>query len=81
MYPSHVNYLFFSAYSAKFALRSYLYLLLHAIVAGPASLWYGAGGGKVPQMDFYPASLLSLGLYACYPTICVLLLHVQHELT
>ena len=31
--------------SSEFALRSYLYLVLHALVAGPAALWLGAGPG------------------------------------
>ncbi|KAK9846490.1 hypothetical protein WJX81_005211 [Elliptochloris bilobata] len=34
-------------YSSKYALRSYLYLLLHATVAGPAALLFGTGAGKV----------------------------------
>lgn len=34
-------------YSSEFALRSYLYLLVHALVAGPASWWFGQGPGKV----------------------------------
>ncbi|KAH7331694.1 hypothetical protein KP509_20G046700 [Ceratopteris richardii] len=34
-------------YSSEFALRSYFYLLLHALVAGPAAWWYGEGPGKV----------------------------------
>ncbi len=32
--------------SPQFALRSYLYVLLHALFAGPASLVFGAGAGK-----------------------------------
>ena len=32
--------------SAQFALRPYLYLLLHTAVAGPAALWYGSGAGQ-----------------------------------
>ncbi len=32
--------------SAEFALRSWLYILLHAAVATPAAWWYGAGPGK-----------------------------------
>ena len=31
--------------SSKYALRSYLYLLLHAAVAGPAALLFGTGAG------------------------------------
>lgn len=31
--------------SAQFALRSYLYLLLHATVAAPAAVWFGSGAG------------------------------------
>lgn len=46
-------------YSSEFALRSYLYLLLHALVAGPASWWYGGGLGKVHV--FY-ATRLALGI-------------------
>lgn len=34
-------------YSSEFALRSYLYLLFHTLVAGPASWWFGEGLGKV----------------------------------
>lgn len=34
--------------SAQYALRSHLYLLLHALVAGPAALWLGAGPGAQP---------------------------------
>ncbi|GAQ89586.1 alpha-1,2-mannosyltransferase [Klebsormidium nitens] len=34
-------------YSAEFGLRSYLYLLLHAVIAFPASLLFGDGPGKV----------------------------------
>ena len=33
--------------SAEYALRSYLYLLVHALVAGPAALWLGAGSGAL----------------------------------
>lgn len=32
--------------SAQFALRPYLYLLLHTSVAGPAALWFGSGAGQ-----------------------------------
>lgn len=46
-------------YSSEFALRSYLYLLLHALVAGPAAWWYGGGPGKVHV--FY-ATRLALGI-------------------
>ncbi len=34
-----------AARSSKYALRSYLYLLLHAAVAGPAALLFGTGAG------------------------------------
>lgn len=34
-------------YSAAYALRPYLYLLLHTAVAGPAALWFGSGVGKI----------------------------------
>ncbi|KAJ7546232.1 hypothetical protein O6H91_08G031300 [Diphasiastrum complanatum] len=34
-------------YSSQYALRSYLYLLLHALLVGPAAWWYGSGAGKV----------------------------------
>eukprot|EP00897_Mesotaenium_endlicherianum_P001191 jgi/Mesen1/11072/ME000099S10512 len=34
-------------YSAEFGLRSYLYLLLHKLVAGPAAFIFGDGSGKV----------------------------------
>ena len=34
--------------SAAYALRPYLYLLLHTIVAGPAALWFGSGTGERP---------------------------------
>ncbi|CAK9875996.1 unnamed protein product [Sphagnum jensenii] len=34
-------------YSSEFALRSYLYLLLHAAVGGPSFWFYGAGFSKV----------------------------------
>ena len=33
--------------SSRFALRSWLYILLHWLVAAPAAWWYGAGAGKV----------------------------------
>eukprot|EP00250_Pteridium_aquilinum_P012965 c2104_g1_i1 orf=506-2251(-) len=46
-------------YSSEFALRSYLYLLLHALVAGPAAWWYGEGLDKVHV--FY-ATRLALGI-------------------
>ncbi|KAI5078870.1 hypothetical protein GOP47_0006541 [Adiantum capillus-veneris] len=45
-------------YSSEFALRSYLYLLLHALVAGPAAWWFGGGPRKVHV--FY-ATRLALG--------------------
>lgn len=32
--------------SATYALRSYLYLLVHTLIAGPAALWLGAGAGQ-----------------------------------
>ena len=32
--------------SAAYALRSYLYLLVHTIIAGPAALWLGTGSGE-----------------------------------
>lgn len=38
--PVHV------ARSPQFALRSYLYLLVHALFAWPATLLFGAGAGK-----------------------------------
>ena len=38
--------------SAKYALRPYLYLLLHTTVTGPAALWFGSGAGD----DAYGAS-------------------------
>ena len=31
--------------SATYALRSYLYLLAHTLIAAPAALWLGAGSG------------------------------------
>ena len=31
--------------SSAYALRSYLYLLVHTLIAGPAALWLGAGPG------------------------------------
>ena len=31
--------------SAAYALRSYLYLLVHTVIAGPAALWLGTGSG------------------------------------
>ena len=34
--------------SAAYALRPYLYLLLHTIVAGPAALWFGSAAGEPP---------------------------------
>ncbi|GLJ37297.1 hypothetical protein SUGI_0756550 [Cryptomeria japonica] len=34
-------------YSSEFALRSYLYIVLHALIAAPASWWFGMGQGKV----------------------------------
>lgn len=37
-------------YSARFALRPYLYLLLHAVVAWPATALFGAGRGARLQM-------------------------------
>lgn len=46
-------------YSSEFALRSYLYLLLHALLAGPATWWYGGGPGKVHV--FY-TTRLALGI-------------------
>ncbi|MCO5587878.1 hypothetical protein L7F22_041830 [Adiantum nelumboides] len=46
---------------SEFALRSYLYLLLHALVAGPAAWWYGGGPGKVHV--FY-ATRLALGIFS-----------------
>ena len=49
--------------SSEFALRSYLYLLLHAVVGGPAAWWYGAAQGKVTLMHsilFYMLEILSM---------------------
>ena len=34
-------------YSAEFAMRAYIYLLLHALVGAPAAALFGAGAGKV----------------------------------
>ena len=34
--------------SSAYALRSYLYLLVHTLIAGPAALWLGAGPGMGP---------------------------------
>ena len=31
--------------SSAYALRSYLYILVHTTIAGPAALWLGAGPG------------------------------------
>ena len=39
--------------SAAYALRSYLYLLVHTVIAGPAALWLGTGSGKtLDHMSF-----------------------------
>ena len=43
--------------SATYALRSYLYLLVHTLIAAPAALWLGAGSGY--SSDY-------LGLVAVY---------------
>jgi alpha-1,2-mannosyltransferase len=33
--------------SAQYALRSWLYIILHKVVAAPAAWWFGAAAGKV----------------------------------
>ena len=38
--------LMWSICSAQYALRSYLYLLLHTVVAAPAAVWLGPGRGS-----------------------------------
>jgi Alg9-like mannosyltransferase family len=48
-----------SVCSSQYALRAYVYLLLHAIVAAPAALLFGAEGGKL--LVFY-ATRAALGL-------------------
>ncbi|KAL0044650.1 hypothetical protein WJX82_004234 [Trebouxia sp. C0006] len=44
-------------YSAQYALRPYLYLLLHTTVAAPAALWFGSESGKVAVFHITKASL------------------------
>lgn len=44
-------------YSARYALRPYLYLLLHTTVAAPAALWFGSESGKVAVFHITKASL------------------------
>lgn len=39
--------------SAEFALRPHLYLLLHALVGGPAALWLGTGPGNVSGKQIF----------------------------
>lgn len=36
--------------SARYALRPYLYLLLHTTVAAPAALWFGSESGTLPVL-------------------------------
>lgn len=36
--------------SAQYALRPYLYLLLHTTVAAPAALWFGSESGTLPVL-------------------------------
>ncbi|CAI5477681.1 unnamed protein product [Closterium sp. Yama58-4] len=42
-------------YSSAFALRSYLYLFLHALVALPVTLFFGNGSGWPPHPRFLPS--------------------------
>lgn len=44
-------------YSAQYALRPYLYLLLHTTVAAPAALWFGSEAGKVTVFYLTKAGL------------------------
>ncbi|CAM6087679.1 unnamed protein product [Calypogeia fissa] len=46
-------------YSSEFALRSWLYILLHAAIIKPVAWWYGAGPGKV-QVFYFLRLLLGL---------------------
>ena len=60
----HLNHVLIpSDESSEFALRSYLYMLLHAVVGGPAAWWYGAAQGKVTLVHsilFYMLEILSM---------------------
>ncbi|BDA41987.1 Alpha-1,2-mannosyltransferase ALG9 [Coccomyxa sp. Obi] len=51
-------------YSAQYALRSHLYLLLHALVGGPAALWLGAGAGKAVVFYLMRAVLALISVYS-----------------
>jgi hypothetical protein len=47
--------------SAEFALRSYVYLLLHAVIAGPMALLFGSGTGEPQSLSTVLTALVALG--------------------
>ncbi|CAL5219251.1 g1047 [Coccomyxa viridis] len=51
-------------YSSAYALRSYLYLLVHTLIAGPAALWLGAGPGKAAVFYIVRMALATISAYA-----------------
>ncbi|KAK9814227.1 hypothetical protein WJX72_002581 [[Myrmecia] bisecta] len=51
-------------YSAKFALRPYIYLLLHSVVAAPAASWFGSGTGKLAVFYLTRAALATASAIA-----------------
>ncbi|KAH9309168.1 hypothetical protein KI387_037079, partial [Taxus chinensis] len=63
-------------YSSEFALRSYLYIVLHALIAAPASWWLHVGQGKV--VLFYLVRLILGFTSAISETVLVVALSSKY---